>query len=266
MTTWVKRLLAANVVIFALSQFVPILYPIFALRPQLLLQTPWSPFTYMFLHADFWHLLVNMIGLFFFGPRLEQRIGERQFLLLYLFSGLGGAVFALLPYLLAAMIPELGMLTTGAGVIGASGAVFGILLGFARFWPDEPIYIWGILPIAAKWLITALVGFSIFSGITGTQAGVSHLAHLGGFAAGWAFLVWRERRSRQPKQSDRLSHLQRIAEEVKRDARRWENIPVDELHEINRSEVNRILEKLREHGMSSLTVSERDFLNRMVKK
>ena len=77
-----------------------------------------------------------MIGLFFFGPRLESRLGSRGFLLLYFVSGLGGAVFSLL-------------FAREAAVVGASGAVFGVLLGFAMFWPRERIYIWGVLPVQA---------------------------------------------------------------------------------------------------------------------
>src|SRR5690606_33832051 len=119
------RLILANVVMFVITASSPMLYRELALIPAFVLTRPWTLVTYMFLHAGLWHLLFNMLGLFFFGPRLEALLGERDFFLLYLISGLGGALLSLgAPY---------------AAVVGASGAVFGVLYGFARYWPREPI-------------------------------------------------------------------------------------------------------------------------------
>ena len=192
MTPWVKRLLIANLVMFFVSgtspglandlAFYPWLrHPTWGLVPGLVLR-PWTAFTYMFLHAGMWHLFGNMIGLFFFGPRLEARLGSNGFLWLYFLSGLGGAVFSL------AFGP-------GNPVIGASGAVYGILLGFALVWPRERIYIWGVLPIEAWLLATLLIAFSLWSGLTGTQGNIAHFAHLGGLAFGFVYLKvieWRK--------------------------------------------------------------------------
>src|SRR5687768_5462619 len=95
-----------------------------ALYPFAVLQRPWGVLTYMFVHAGFAHLFFTMIGLYFFGPRLESRLGSRSFLTLYLLAGLGGAVFSF-------------VFSREAGVVGASGCVYGVLLGFAMFWPRE---------------------------------------------------------------------------------------------------------------------------------
>ncbi|HUH12793.1 MAG TPA: rhomboid family intramembrane serine protease [Longimicrobiales bacterium] len=251
MTPWVKRLLIANGVVFVLSSTYPVITYYGALVPMDILRRPWSVVTYMFLHANFMHILFNMIGVFFFGPRLEQRLGGRDFMWLYMVSGLMAAVFS---FLFARSSP----------VVGASGAVFGVLLGFARFWPDEPIYIWGILPIPAKWLVGGLAVISIYSGMGGAQSSVAHFAHLGGFVGGWLFLRWRMRRQRRPTQpAEPISRIQRIAEEVRRDAQRWESIQLEQLHEINRSEVARLRDKMKATGVSSLSPDERAFLDRM---
>lgn len=260
MTIWVRRLLLANVAVYMVTalagpQMSRAVLHWFALVPLAVFVRPWTVFTYMFLHAGMWHLLVNMVGLFFFGPRLEQRLGSRDFLLLYTLSGLGGAVFSFI-------------FAPTAAVVGASGAVFGVLLGFALFWPDEPIYLWAVLPIPAKWLVGGLVILSVYSGIAGAQAGIAHFAHLGGFAGGYGFLKWRERRRRAfgTREPGRPNPLQRLADEVRHDAQRWESISRDDLHEINRAEVDRLLDKIRERGISSLTADERSFLNRMAQR
>ena len=154
MTLWVRRLLFANVTVFLLVRALPgEIVNQLVLVPVLVPVRPWSVLTYQFLHAGFWHLLMNMIGLYFFGPRLEARIGSRHFLLLYLLSGVGGAV--------------LSILTPRAFIVGASGAVFGVLLGFARYWPRERIYIYAVIPVEARILVVFLAALSLWSGIGG---------------------------------------------------------------------------------------------------
>jgi membrane associated rhomboid family serine protease len=251
MTPWVKRLLLANTVMFIASLSLPYLTNLLALVPALILQRPWTLLTYMFLHGGLMHLLFNMIGLFFFGPRLEVRLGSRGFVLLYLISGLFGALlsFVFMPH---------------AAVIGASGAVFGILLGFARYWPDEPIYIWAVLPVRARTLVIVLAVISIYFGISGGGGNIAHFAHLGGFVGGFIYLKLHERRARGWKpQPSRPTAMQRVADEIRADARRWEAIPVDRLHEINRGEVERIRQKITKYGVSSLSQGERAFMDRM---
>ncbi len=255
MTPWVTRLLIANVAVFLL---IPVGSPLWfrlMLIPQAVGMQPWGLITYMFLHGSFTHLLFNMIGLFFFGPRLEALLGSRDFLRLYFLSGLGGAVLSFL-------------FAFGASVVGASGAVFGILLAFAMFFPRERIYIWGVLPVEARFLAIFLAVTSLFSGITGAGAGTAHFAHLGGFAGGWLFLRWR-RRKRGPRLVEKpktaaFTPMPGAADSEARKA--WEAIKLDELHELNRFEVEKLLGKLRESGVRSLSPDERAFLDRMVRR
>ena len=254
MTPWVLRLLIANVAIFFLTAAQPMVARLLAFVPAAILARPWTAVTYMFVHAGLWHLLFNMIGLFFFGPRLENRLGARDFLILYFLSGLGGALFSLI------FQPQ-------AAVVGASGAVYGVLFGFAYFWPRENIYIWGVLPIEARWLAVMLVAVSLYSGITGSQSGVAHFAHLGGIALGYGFLKWQQWRKgvrRRARQEEFMGAVREAGKREKRGALdRWRAIPVDRLHELNREEVEQLLAKAEDRGVDSLNREERAFLDRM---
>jgi membrane associated rhomboid family serine protease len=253
MTPWVLRLLIANVAVFLLTYLEPRLANLLALWPMGILQQPWGVFTYMFVHGGFWHLAFNMIGLFFFGPRLENQMGGKYFIRLYFLSGLGGAASSFL-------------FARHAGVVGASAAVFGVLLGFAYFWPRERIYIWGVLPIESRVLVAILAAVALFSGVSGSQAGVAHFAHLGGFVAGYGYLRWRKHRYMKqwrpiPTPKSELAKAARRADD--RDAvKRWKGIQLDQLHELNRDEVERLLKKLDEGGTGSLSHDERAMLDR----
>ncbi len=251
MTPWVQRLLIANVALYFLAQPGTPLYNLFLLYPPWVLIRPWSVITYMFLHAGLGHIFFNMIGLFFFGPRLEDRLGGKSFLILYFLSGLGGAAFS---FLFARQYP----------VVGASAAVYGVLLGFAIYWPRERIYIWGILPVEAWLLATLMVFASLYSGISGSQSGTAHFAHLGGLALGFGYIKWVEHRRGSGARAFQKAMRPPGAIPIDRIAKqRWKGISVEGLHEINREEVVRLLAKVEHSGTESLTASEREFLDRM---
>ena len=173
-TPWVKKLLIANGVAFLVTLAIPGLRELLIFIPALLFPRVWTVATYMFVHVGIFHLLFNMLALFFFGPPLEERWGSRNFLRFYFLAGLGGALLSL-------FFPN-------QAIAGASGAVYGIMVAFAMYWPDNPIYIWGILPVKAKWLVGFLVGLSLFYALSGGQAGTAHLAHLGGAIGAFAYL------------------------------------------------------------------------------
>lgn len=250
MTTWVRRLIVANVAVFLLTWSSPALYRALAFVPAWVLDRPWTLFTYMFLHGGIGHLFFNMLGLFFFGSRVELRLGARDFLLLYFLSGLVGAVLS-------------SVFSPAAAVVGASGAVYGVLYAYARFWPTDEIYLWGVLPIQARWLVVGLTVISLISGVRGAGDGIAHFAHLGGFAGGWAYLRWRERRIRRRPASAAPSAIDVVSGRLRREEEQWRAIRLEGLHEINRAEVERILRKLDEAGARGLTPDERAFMNRM---
>lgn len=179
---WTKQLLIANTVVFAvlLLRLVPEQWVIrnLALTPPEVWARPWTMLTYMFLHAGFMHFLFNMVILFFFGPPLENRWGGTEFLKFYLICGLGPA---LLGVMLAGWVGP-------RPVVGASGALYGLLLAFALLWPNRKLYIWGVLPVKAKWLVAFLAGFSLYTTLTGQTGNVAEWAHLGGLVSGFLYL------------------------------------------------------------------------------
>ena len=250
MSPWVTRLLLANVAMFFLSQAVPAVGSALMLVPRAVLIRPWTPITYMFLHADFMHLAFNMLGLYFFGPRLEVRLGGRKFLWLYFLSGITGAALSF-------------VFTPSAAIIGASGGVFGVFLGFAMFWPRERVYIFGILPMEAWVLVAVMTVMALFGGFTSARGGIAHFAHLGGFLGAFGYLKYLQRASPARRFKKRAAAVQRQSGGNERASlERWSRIPREAMHEVNRAEVDRLLEKVRISGTSSLTPSERECLDR----
>lgn len=250
MTPWVRRLLIANVVMYFVSMSSPEIMRALMLVPAYIPFRPWTLFTYMFLHGGFWHLAFNMIALFFFGPRLEMRLGSKRFLYLYFISGLTGALLSVPfnPY---------------TAIIGASGAVFGVLLGFARYYPRERIYIWGVLPVEARVLVIVMTALSLYGGFGGMQDGVAHFAHLGGFLGGYLYLRWTESRSPAKKfkaVADGTATRRWETEGTKLE--RWSRIDREAMHEINRERFDEIWQKLQAAGVGALNQRERAFLDR----
>lgn len=260
MTPWTRRLLLVNVVVFVVTYYGDrTLMQQLAFVPGLLGSRPWTTVTYMFLHAGVWHLLFNMVVLFFFGPRLEVRLGGRGFLGLYFASGLSGALLSW-AFLFA------GLTDPRVAIVGASGAVFGLLLGFARYWPRERLLLWGIVPVEARWLVVGATLLALFGGFTGFQSGVAHFAHLGGFVGGWIFLAAYDRRSGRKSVAEMVKEHTPTGGLGRARLRRWEQIDPEGLHEVNRENLARIRSKLEEEGPASLTRRERDFMDRLAER
>ena len=245
MTPVVRALLIANVAAFFLQATQPGLVDGFAFVPQLVLYRPWTVVTYMFLHGGLMHIGFNMLALFFFGPRVEERIGSRSFTWLYFLSGISGALLSLL--------------FSSAPIIGASAGVFGVMLAFAFFWPDAPIMIWGIFPVPARVLVIFTTIAALFSGLTGSRGGVADFAHLGGYVGAYLYLKWLGR--------SRAAFKRKAVAPPPEAARRihnWKSVDVGKVHEVNRAELNRILDKIGKSGVGSLSESERLFLSNFV--
>ncbi len=150
--------------------------------------------------------------------------------------------------------------TPRTAIVGASGAVFGVLLAYARYWPRDLIYIWGILPIQARWLVIIMTGLSLWAGLGGAGGGVAHFAHLGGFLGGGLYLMWMEWRS--PARRFKAKAAPRSRASSVADLQRWKNINREAMHEVNRDELDRILDKISAKGIASLTPDEKAFLER----
>lgn len=140
----------------------------------------WQPLTYMFMHGSFDHLFFNMFSLWMFGTTLENYWGTRRFLFYYLVCGIGAGL--------------LNMLVPGVHLsVGASGAVYALLLAFGMLFPNEYIYLYFLVPIKTKWFIIGMIAIEILEGVFRSYDGIAHFAHLGGMLIGFLLILyWRK--------------------------------------------------------------------------
>ena len=246
MTRWVRNLLIANVFVFFLQYTIPAITEAFVFVPRFALFRPWTIVTYMFLHAGLSHIFFNMLGLFFFGPRVEARLGSTRFVQLYFIAGISGGLLSI-------------VFAPGAAIVGASAAVFGVMLAYAMFWPRDQILIWGIIPMEVRWLVVITTLLALWSGLGGSRGGVADFAHLGGYLGAWIFLklVDPSRRAAQFRAST-------IAGAPSDKLANWKHVDVARVHEVNRDELNRILDKINANGLGALSPEERLFLSNFV--
>lgn len=169
----------------------------------------WQPLTHMFMHGGFWHLFFNMYTLYIFGTVLERVWGTKKFLLFYFVTGLGAALIhtgvewiqmqswlsqaAEGSYAAQASIHSLKMTPT----VGASGAIYGVLMGYAMLYPDSVLsLIFPPISMKAKWFVLIFAGIELFTGISGVGGGIAHFAHLGGLIFGFCLIwYWKKKRT-----------------------------------------------------------------------
>ena len=174
-------LIGINITVFFLTMVSPNLKLYLSLNPVLFVRDHfyWSVLSYMFVHSNMNHILFNMLGLFFFGPQLEERMGSWEFLSYYLGTGLLSGAFSLLVYLFTG--------TYQVFLMGASGAIFALLLAFAVYFPFSRIYLFGIIPIQSTMMVVLYAGIEIFSLLTGRAGNVAHMTHLAGLLFGYLY-------------------------------------------------------------------------------
>ncbi len=187
MTPAVKALIIANVVVFLMQWLLrsAVLEQVLGLRPEAVVERlqVWQPVTYMFLHGGLGHILFNMLALWMFGVELERMWGTRFFLKYYAICGVGAAATTMIASAIPGFHPQLYFATT----IGASGAIYGVLLAYGLYFPNRPIYIYAIFPVPAKWLVIITGAISLLMSLGG-GGGVAHTAHLGGLVVGYLYL------------------------------------------------------------------------------
>jgi membrane associated rhomboid family serine protease len=187
LTPAVKVLIIANVAAFVVTSFAPVVELYGRLTPQAVFErfAIWQPFTYMFLHGGIFHILFNMIGVWMFGVELERMWGTRYFTRFYVAAGLGAAAtqmfLGLLPFAFADQFYY-------GGTIGASGALYGLLLAYALYFPNRNILLWFVIPIPVRVFVALMGAIALLASIRGEGSGVAHTAHLGGLLAGYLFL------------------------------------------------------------------------------
>jgi len=189
LTDVVKHLLIINVIVFVafhilLSDYRTYLYLFYPTQDFF---KPYQLVSHMFMHGSESHILFNMLSLFFLGPMVERTLGSQRFLIFYLACGFG------------AMLLHLGLTYTGflsarVPIVGASGAIMGVFIAFALMFPNTKLMlIFPPIPIKAKYLMLGLIGFDLFSGVSGMNTGIAHFAHLGGAITGFILIMmWKK--------------------------------------------------------------------------
>ncbi|MBS4036408.1 MAG: rhomboid family intramembrane serine protease [Ignavibacterium sp.] len=230
---------------------------------------PWQLITYQFMHGGLGHIFFNMFALWMFGMEIENMWGPKKFLLFYLGSGVVAGLCHLF------ISPLLG--ASPAPTIGASGAVYAVLIGFALFFPNRYIFLYFLIPVKAKYLIGFLIIFE-FLAINSAHSNIAHLAHLGGALAGFLF-IWfdkssyidlkamiRRNKFKQSASSGSVFDIFNKSKDVK-EAKYYDikDNKEDKL-EVTQEEIDRILDKISQSGYQNLTEREKKILFEASKK
>ncbi len=233
-------LIAANVVVYLFTAGSPTLFNLLALSTGNLRHGYWFELvTAMFVHGSFWHLLFNMWALYLFGTIVAPLLGRARFLALYFISGLLGNLVYVAVYW-----------NIGASLVGASGAIFGVMMAVAILTPNiQFMMLIFQMPIKARTLAVVFAIIELLNEISGSMDSVAHLAHLGGFVGGYLFVKLALRR----KSRLNLFHFRRPGPKL------WKN-DEDGPRDPGRNRLDSLLDKISRHGINSLTPEEMDFL------
>lgn len=246
-TAAVKYLILINVSIFLFDLLFHLkLSPLLGLTPALFWRGAlWQPVTYMFLHAGIFHVLINMFILWMFGIALESTWGSRRFLKFFFICGISAG-------LLNAVV------TPGSPIptVGASGAIYGLLMAFGILFPNQLIYIWGVFPVKAKYFVIGVGVLELLTAMSVTRSGVAHVAHLGGMIFGLIYMKWgswsrsleyRRAKERQMRQLKAARDYEQEKETLQKEA-------------------DKILDKINTNGLNSLSVEEHKRLKEVSQK
>jgi membrane associated rhomboid family serine protease len=186
-STAIKIIIGVNVAMFLVTAVVPELRIQLGLVPMWVVTRlhVWQLVTYMFIHAGVFHILFNMLALWMFGAELERVWGTRNFIKFYFVTGIGAGMLTVLVSLLPfAPVAQL----YASDIIGASGAVYGLLLAYALYFPDRPIYMYFVFPIPAKIFVIIMGGLAFYSSMSESGGGVANATHLGGLLIALVYL------------------------------------------------------------------------------
>ena len=242
-TDAIKILVSVNFGIFLLQTVARtegLFFPLFGLVPKMVWSEfmIWQPFTYLFFHGGIWHVLINMFVLWMFGSELERIWGKGHFLKFYFVTGVGAG--------LVTMIFGLNSMTP---IVGASGAVYGVLLAYGLTYPNRTVYLYGIIPIKSLWFVIG-IGVIAFMSSFDNVSQISHLTHLSGMMIGYLML-------RRPVRFNDLWFTIRkrtLEYKIKHEEKKVSQ------HQAIEREIDRILDKINREGFDSLTEEEHDRL------
>lgn len=238
-TEAIKALIIANGIMFVIRMIVPSITPYLGLTSSRIIPMIWQPVTYMFMHGDLFHILINMIVLWMFGTELETIWGRKAFLKFYFVTGIGSGLVWLLfnlshPY---------------AVLIGASGAIYGILLAYGLMFPNRIIYLYFLLPIKVKYFVIILGALAFFSS---WQPGgnISHLTHLSGMIIGYIYL----------NRNTRLKQLRLFMRQLLVNISNYRYRKKDGNKDRFQIEIDEILDKIGRDGYHSLSKEDQEKL------
>tara|TARA_B100001250_G_scaffold115494_1_gene97864 strand:+ start:7607 stop:8434 length:828 start_codon:yes stop_codon:yes gene_type:complete len=242
-TDAIKLLVSINFIIFILqsiSSSENLFFPLFGLVPKLVWSELmlWQPLTYMFLHGGVWHVLINMFVLWMFGSELERLWGKNRFIKFYFFTGIGAGIVTML-FSYNSNIP----------IVGASGAVYGILLAYGFIYPNRKVYLYGIIPIKSIWFVIA-VGLLAFISSINNNSNISHLTHLSGMGVAY-FILKNPFHFKSIWFSIQKKFIENTLKKERNERSRRKKIEID---------LNFILDKINREGYDSLTNKEQDQL------
>ena len=242
-TNAIKVIISVNFCIFvlqSLSQSEALFFPLFGLVPKLVWSDRmiWQPFTYLFLHGGVWHVLINMFVLWMFGGELERLWGKHEFIKFYFITGIGSGLVTML-FDLESMTP----------IVGASGAVYGVLLAYGLTYPNRTVYLYGIIPVKSIWFVLG-IGLIAFMSSFNNISQISHMTHLSGMLIGYFMLKKPFRLSGLWFQIRKKTLEYKIQKEEKKIFRQFQ---------VER-DINIILDKINQRGFDSLTDEEQERL------
>ena len=243
-TDAIKFIISINFLIFILQYLSGMedeLFTIFGIVPsktfgELML---WQPITYLFFHGGIWHVLINMFVLWMFGSELEKFWGKKEFLRFFFITGIGSGLITIL-FSLSSTNP----------VVGASGAIYGVLLAYGLLFPNRLVYLYFLIPIKVKYLVILIGAIAFFSSLNPGNSNISHLTHLSGMVIGFIYL-------RSSINWNTINHFViHRKDEIKRHYEEKKN----EQREALKLQVDAILDKINDVGYDNLSESEREFL------
>ena len=244
----VKYLLIFNVFIYLIQQFAneSMIY-YFGLIPVRVLQdlAVYQFVTYMFLHGGFFHILMNMFVLWMFGREIEMTWGLKRFLKYYFLCGIAGGLFTV-AFMPNSIVPT----------IGASGAIYGLLVAYAVMFPNRTVYLYFLIPVKVKWLVLFFVGFTFLASFNANSSSIGHLAHLGGAVVGFLYLKldWRLRNlfhKLSPFRIMRDLRFKKSKHKMEKNREKTEEIM---------KRVDDILDKINAVGIENISEEDRRFL------
>ena len=246
----VKFLLIVNIVVFVLVELSgqqSLLFRTFGLVPSLVWSKfkIWQLFTYLFIHGGIFHIFFNLFVLWMFGKDLEIQWGKMEFLLFYFVCGIGAGLITVL-FSVNSIVP----------IVGASGAIYGLLLAYGFTYPNQMVYLYGLVPIKVKYMVLGLGAIAFFASLSASQSNVSHITHLSGMIIGLIFIYfninWKV---------IKLWYIRMRLKGLSQQPAKQDNEEAQ-----MKKQVDKILDKLNDSGWDSLTEQEENYLTQASKR